>query len=185
MEKVEAGRFELRTEVFDPADLVPETLRMLEVRAEKGGVVLDSTVADNLPPIEADRRVVRQMLLNLLSNAVKFTDSGGCITLRADHCKDGGVMFAVSDTGIGMDEGDLEKAMAPFGQADNDKTRMHEGTGLGLPLVQSLIDLHGGRMAVDTAPGIGTTVSLCFPPERVVAGSKSKTAPGGAVLKSV
>ena len=187
MEKVEAGRFELHPEVFNPADLVPETLRLVDHRAAEGGVTLESHFSIDVLEIEADRRVTRQMLLNLLTNAVKFTEAGGTVTVRLARCDDGGLMLAVSDTGIGIAEEDIPTVLAPFGQVSNAMTRAHEGTGLGLPLTRALIEMHGGRMSLDSAPGIGTTITLCFPPKRVVGEDgepQSKTAPDGAVAKS-
>ncbi len=127
-------------------------------------------VAPGLPSLRADDRAVQQMLLNLLSNAIKFTPAGGSVTLAAALADDG-LVLSVADTGIGVAAEDIEKVLEPFGQAETAYTRCHEGTGLGLPLVRSLIELHGGRLDFTSAPGRGTIVSLVFPPARLLAGT--------------
>jgi signal transduction histidine kinase len=105
---------------------------------------------------------LRQIFLNLLSNAIKFTEKGGRISLSAANTSDG-IAVTVADTGIGMDPQDLEVAFQPFAQVDNRLERRYEGTGLGLPLTKALVDLHNGSMAVDSARGRGTRVTITFP----------------------
>jgi signal transduction histidine kinase len=102
------------------------------------------------------------VVLNLLSNAIKFTPSGGKVTIAANAREDA-VMISVADTGIGMAEQDIPRALEPFGQISNALTRTHEGTGLGLPLSKSLIELHGGHLEISSAPNAGTTVTVTLP----------------------
>ena len=109
------------------------------------------------------------MLLNLLSNAVKFTPEGGRVSCGAHLNEDGALVVTIADTGIGMDDAGLEKALSAFGQVDSSLSRKHEGTGLGLPLTKGLVELHGGLMELASAPGQGTTVTLTFPAGRVIA----------------
>jgi signal transduction histidine kinase len=104
------------------------------------------------------------MVLNLLTNAVKFTPSGGSIVLSCAPLGDN-VLITVQDTGIGMEKEDLPVALSAFGQLDNAYTRGHQGTGLGLPMVKALVELHGGSLDIDTAPGRGTTVTISLPSE--------------------
>ena len=110
----------------------------------------------------ADRRAVQQIVINLLSNAVKFTGEGGHVRVSTERYANWN-RIAVSDTGIGMDAGFLAKVGTPFLQADNDYTRRHEGTGLGLSVVKGLMELHGGTMEVESTPFEGTTVTVSFP----------------------
>ena len=102
-----------------------------------------------------------------MSNAVKFTPSGGSVEIRAE-ADDTGFRFVVTDTGIGIAAADIETAMAPFGQIDSRLARRYQGTGLGLPLARSMVELHGGRLAIESTPGVGTKVSVWLPPSRLL-----------------
>jgi PAS domain S-box-containing protein len=165
--KVEFGKVELIEEVVDVAAIVESCARLMRNRAEAAGLTLVQELPEELPRVEADSRRLKQILLNLLSNSVKFTPSGGCVTLRAGHGADG-LRLVVEDTGIGIDPGDLEKAMRPFGQIDSRLARKYQGTGLGLPLARSMAELHGGKLAIESIPGRGTTAILWLPPSRVL-----------------
>ena len=127
----------------------------------------------DLPMLWADETKVKQIVLNLLSNAVKFTERGGKVTISAAILTDGGLMLSVVDTGIGMRPEDIPKAMAPFGQLESTFERRFEGTGLGLPLVQRLVELHGAELRLDSAPGKGTKAEVRFPRNRVIARAMS------------
>jgi signal transduction histidine kinase len=120
-----------------------------------------------LPLLRADGRAVKQLLLNFLSNAVKFTPAGGHVTVRASRPAGRGLSISVSDTGIGMSEAEIEVALSPFGQVDSKLARKHQGTGLGLPICKSLMELHGGDLTVASRPNQGTTLTARFPAERV------------------
>ncbi|MBF0373350.1 MAG: response regulator [Alphaproteobacteria bacterium] len=163
---IEAGKVELGEEEVDLADVVDATLRLVGSRATKGNVTLTARLPPGLPRLWGDARRLKQILLNLLSNAVKFTPEGGAVTLSATTAPEGGIVIRVSDTGIGMEPRELEKALSRFGQVDSGLNRRHEGTGLGLPLTKGLIELHGGTMTIDSAKWAGTTVIVTFPPER-------------------
>jgi signal transduction histidine kinase len=112
---------------------------------------------------------VKQIVLNLLSNAVKFTERGGRVTVSAAILTDGGLTLSIIDTGIGMRSEDIPKAMTPFGQLESTFERRFEGTGLGLPLVQRLVELHGAEFRLDSHPGKGTKAEVRFPRSRVIA----------------
>ena len=133
------------------------------------GLQLEISGSSNIGWVEADPDRLQQVVWNLLSNAVKFTPRGGRITLRAGIEPDGAIGLSVTDTGIGIAAADIAKAMEPFGQVDSSLTRRYQGAGLGLPISRSLIELHGGRLDLDSTPGAGTTARIRLPPERVVA----------------
>jgi PAS domain S-box-containing protein len=167
--RVEAGTMDLYETRFEPTGVAHSCLRLLDARAAKNKceLILDLP-EDPLPQILADERRMKQILLNLLSNAVKFTPEGGSITLRLRLMADGGLLFAVQDTGIGMSTEDMQKALTPFMQVDSGMNRKQEGTGLGLPLAKNMIEMHGASMSLESEPQKGTTVSFTLPPNRVV-----------------
>lgn len=167
MTRIEAGQARLQEENFDLAALVRAALAMVANAAKEKKLELGCDFADGLPLLEADPRKVKQMLINLLSNAIKFTERGG-VRVTAEHRSTGEFAVAVVDTGIGIALENMDKAMAPFGQVDSTLARRHQGTGLGLPLTRSLIELHGGRLEIKSAPGVGTTAQLVFPADRVI-----------------
>jgi signal transduction histidine kinase len=166
--RLDAGRLELHDEEIDLGDLVADTLRMIELEAARAGIVLEIALDDDLPLLRADARRVRQVLLNLLSNAVKFTPRGGAVRLTAIS-RGSELDIVIADTGIGIAAEDIPRALERFGQVDSSLSRKYEGTGLGLPLARRLMELHGGRLDLESAVGIGTTVTANFPGERLVA----------------
>jgi PAS domain S-box-containing protein len=163
LSKIEAGKFELRLENFRLPDAIESCLRLVRDRASANDVVLKTDLVADLPTVEADLRAVKQMLINLLSNAVKFTPPGGRVTIGARVGANGELLLRVSDTGIGIAPENIEKALAPFSQVDNALNRKYSGTGLGLPLVRRLAELHGGKIQIDSKLGSGTTVTICLP----------------------
>ncbi|WP_341703132.1 ATP-binding protein [Ferrovibrio sp.] len=164
MSKIESGSWRIQPEVTDPVEILETSLRVFRERAVGRGVRLDLVAAPDLYEGFVDRQALRQILLNLVSNAIKFTPPGGHVEIGAAGEADGGFRIWVGDTGIGIAPENIPVVLAPFGQVENDLTRKYEGTGLGLPLVKSLVELHGGRFELDTAPGRGTTVRAWFPP---------------------
>jgi cell cycle sensor histidine kinase DivJ len=162
MAKIEAGKYVLSTEPLNLAATLERTLRVMMPQFREKGVKLEVDVAASLPEITADARAVRQMLFNLLSNALKFTPEGGRAKVRL--CAEAGSMLIeVSDTGIGIAEKDLQRLARPFEQADDAHVRSQTGTGLGLALVKSLTHLHGGTLAIKSAPGRGTHIAIRLP----------------------
>jgi len=162
LSKIEAGRYELGLEEVRLLPVVEDLKRLLGERVRRGDLTLEIALEDPDTLLLADPRALKQMLLNLLSNAIKFTPAGGNVRLTSRR-HDGMLEVAVTDTGIGIAPEDLERVMEPFRQAGNALTREYEGTGLGLPLVRSLINLHGGSIALESTPGVGTTARLRFP----------------------
>jgi signal transduction histidine kinase len=167
LSKIEAGKFELHEETVTVTDTIEAALRLVGQRAEKAGVELVRAVAPRLPRLYADGRALKQVLLNLLTNAVKFTPEGGRVTIGADLAPGGDLALTVVDTGVGMSAEDMAQALTPFGQAESDIAREQEGTGLGLPLTKHLVELHGGSLTIESAPGAGTTIRATFPAARL------------------
>lgn len=172
--KASSGRMELRERRVDLVKLVEGCIRLIRPRAAERAVELIPEVAPDLPRLRADERSIRQILLNLLSNAVKFTPPRGRVTVSAELSRGGpeagpALVLSVSDTGIGIAPEDIDKAMAPFGQVGEPVSGGHKGTGLGLPLVQRLVEVHGGTLRIASEVGKGTTVTVTFPPERTAA----------------
>ncbi|MGE5539701.1 MAG: ATP-binding protein [Gemmatimonas sp.] len=167
MSKIEAGQLTLREDVIDVATVAETCRRFIQQRADDAGVMVATDVVAGLPGLRGDELRVKQVVLNLLSNAVKFTPRGGHVTLSAGIHALGGIAVTVTDTGIGMSPEEIDIALKAFHQVDNSLQRSHEGTGLGLPLAKNLVELHGGRLIVDSTPGAGTKVSAVFPATRL------------------
>ncbi|MGE0748062.1 MAG: PAS domain-containing sensor histidine kinase [Rhodospirillales bacterium] len=167
LSKLEAGKMELHEETLDLGQVIDASLRLVHERAAHHGVVL-AVEAPVLPLLRGDARILKQALLNLLSNSIKFTPEGGSVTIRALVEANDDLCIEVADTGIGIAPEDLARVMEPYGQANTEVVRRHAGTGLGLPLVKKLIELHGGSVAIASSVGAGTTVTMRLPAERVL-----------------
>jgi signal transduction histidine kinase len=167
--RIEVGKTEFEDQVLAVPELVAASLAEVGAVAEAGGVALETEIPAELPCLRADPRKLRQMLGNLLSNAVKFTAPGGRVAVGAWSSPDAGFVLQITDSGIGMALKDIPVALAPFGQVKNALRQRHEGSGLGLPLTKALAELHAGSLDLQSEPGVGTTVTLRFPAERVVA----------------
>jgi signal transduction histidine kinase len=170
LSKVEAGQRELHEEEFGLSGLIDWATRMISDQSNSRKQHLITDIEDGMDTVVvyADERAMRQILLNLLSNAVKFTPQGKKITLAARFDSDSSLIISVIDEGIGISEDQLEMVLEPFSQAAPTDTRDHEGTGLGLPLVKKLVELHAGKLELLSKPGTGTTVSVSLPPERCI-----------------
>ena len=163
LSRVGAGEYRLHPEWLDPGDVVQSVVRGHSEIAQTRGVSLRRDVAADLPPLWADPRALRQVLINLVSNALKFTPADGHVTVTVQRGDAGMLAIAIADTGPGIPEEEQEKVLQPFVQADNQANRHHEGTGLGLALSKQLTDLHGGHLVLDSTPGAGTTVTIHLP----------------------
>ncbi len=169
MARIGSGQFALHDGAVDIRAAVLSSVTMLRQQALESGVTVD-TVVPALPyALHADETRLRQVLVNLLSNAVKFTPAGGRVSVEVSMLPDGSLAFAVRDTGVGMTADQIAIARQPFRQIDSSLARKYEGTGLGLPLADGLMRLHGGRLDLTSVPGDGTTAIAVFPPERVMA----------------
>jgi two-component system cell cycle sensor histidine kinase PleC len=161
MSKIEAGKMTLNTEPIVMSDIIAQVIRIVRGRADENRLKLiyDGSVT---PEIEADPRAVKQVLLNLTTNAIKFTPEGGMVRIAVE-AKSAGLLIHVSDTGIGISEQDIARLAQPFEQIDSQHSRKHEGTGLGLALSKSLVELHGGNFKISSVLGEGTTVTFTMP----------------------
>ena len=176
LSRIEAGRYEISSQQIDLARLLPGLLRMHQDAAAASGVELALDVPPDLPLLDADERAVRQMVLNLVTNAVKFTPAGGRVSLSAGVEADGRMTLCVADTGIGMSRKDIPRALEPFTQLHDHLSKSKGGVGLGLALVKALVRMHGGTIAIDSAPGRGTRVTLRFHESRTVAAAGARAA---------
>jgi len=165
--KIDAGKFALEAEEADPYQLAGACAEIVKDAAKTAGLRLSVECEPGLPAVIADERRLKQVLLNLLTNAIKFTGSGGSVTLGVRRADDGGIAFDVRDTGIGMTPAEIDVALQPFGQLDSGFNRRHDGTGLGLPLARSLVELHGGSLRIDSEKGRGTTVTVLLSASRI------------------
>ncbi len=170
MAKMGSGKFTLNEDNVDVDGVIQECLPMVRQSAEARGVAVTAIHTPNLPLLWADRTRVSQILINLLSNAIKFTPGGGSVSVEARLRDDGAFVLIVADTGIGMTQEQVSIAMQPFRQIDNSLARTYEGTGLGLPLTEGLLLLHGGTLTITSQPvGPGTVATAIFPASRIIA----------------
>jgi two-component system cell cycle sensor histidine kinase PleC len=172
LSKIEAGKMSLEAaEEFPLRQAFCASLSMVQPLGRKFGVTLVGDAPDEDVRLLAVERMIRQILINLLGNAVKFTNSGGCVHVGGRLLAGGGYCISVRDTGMGMTEEEIGKALQPFGQIENRMTARHNGTGLGLPLAKAMMELHGGTLEISSVPNAGTTVFLNFPATRISVGS--------------
>ena len=165
MSKIEAGKMNLRFEPLALEDVIEDAVRLVRNRAESTGLTINVELP-KLPDIEADYRAIKQVTLNLLSNALKFTPHGGSVTVSAAVCGPGSgdrVRISVRDTGIGISADDLKRLAQPFEQIESQHSKTQQGTGLGLALTKSLVEMHEGALEMESQPGEGTTVSFTLP----------------------
>ena len=166
--KAEAGMLELHEDVIDLAGAIGAVARASRASIEKAGLTIDIALPSDLPPLHADERKVRQVFFNLIGNAVKFTPSGGRIAITGRIDPERGMRVAVADPGIGIAAADLDRVLEPFVQVDSSLARRHHGTGLGLPAVKTIMQLHGGGIELRSTVVAGTEITVVFPSERIV-----------------
>jgi GAF domain-containing protein len=165
LSKIEAGRMELEPSTFDLASALSNAMTLVRERAQRHGITLEQQVDPQLGEVTADERKFKQILVNLLSNAVKFTPDGGRIDVNARREEDN-VVIAVHDTGIGIAAQDQAAVFEEFRQVGRDYTNKQEGTGLGLTLTKKFVELHGGRIWLNSEPGKGSTFTFTIPMTR-------------------
>lgn len=165
--KIEANRLTILDDKFALHGVINECMRLVGAQAGASRVTL-VPYENRQFGLRADPVRVRQIIFNLLSNAIKFTPLGGSVEARSVLRDNGSLEISVTDTGIGMNADEIKTAMQPYGQVQNSFVRSHEGTGLGLPLVHALAELHGGKLDIASTPGKGTTVSVILPGDRVL-----------------
>jgi PAS domain S-box-containing protein len=166
--KIEAGQLHLYEGEVSLQEVIKSSFRMLSVRAHEGEISLVSEIPEDMDHLYADDTRLKQIFVNLLSNAVKFTENGGVVTVRVAKDDIGRIEIKVIDTGVGIAEKDIPHVLSRFGQVQSTYTRTKEGTGIGLTLVQLMMELHNGIFTLDSAVGVGTTCTIIFPKERVM-----------------
>ncbi len=164
LSKAEAGKLILDETDVDLADVLSQSGRMFRTKAAEQGIKLIFDLPENLPPIRADSRLVSQVVINLISNAIKFTNQG-TVAVSLGREDEGNCYIRVRDTGVGIAKENISKIVEPFVQVESAFSRGHEGTGLGLPFVQKIMELHGGSLSIESELGEGTTVTVRFPAE--------------------
>ena len=167
LSRIEAGRMEVEPEWIDTLSTTRTVVEMMRDPATKRRLSLEFNLSPDIPTLKVDPRRYRQMLMNLLSNALKYTEAGGTIRIDGQRRPDGWLEIVVADTGVGMPASDIAIALEPFGRTGDPTTRRLAGAGLGLPLVARMMQLHGGRLAIESAVNAGTKVMLRFPPNCV------------------
>ncbi|WP_417427733.1 sensor histidine kinase [Kiloniella sp.] len=168
--KKESSEENLEITEVSARDAVNETLRLMALLAEESGIELSANIPDEFPNLKTDERRFKQVLTNLLSNAVKFTRRGGRVSVEGQYdTKNGAVLMVIRDNGIGMSPEELALALSPYGQVLEAQTHTHiRGTGLGLPVSKRSIEALGGDFSITSEPGLGTAITLRFPPDLVV-----------------
>lgn len=178
MSRLEAGKFEIQTESFEPQMLIEPCFKIVGQLAAERGIELTTDISRGLPLLLGDERACRQILINLLSNAIKFSHDKGTVTVSMRR-QNNLLAISVADQGIGMDQDSIRRIGEPFFQAQDGLSRRYEGTGLGLSIVKGLIDLHDGSMRAVSEPGKGTTITVLLP----INGPATKTAQTAAVAE--
>lgn len=161
--KIQSGKYTLNAHEISLEELLNVSVASYRSVAEAAGLSLDFHCDRELPAIRGDAQRLKQVFMNLLSNAVRFTRSGGTIRVEAEALTDGCTQILIRDSGIGMDEEEIQIALTPFGQVDGSHSRWREGTGLGLPIANALIELHGGEMQIRSQRNQGTEVAVVLP----------------------
>ena len=169
LSRIEAGKYELTEEGVELVEIAHDCRRMLEMRAKAKGIELVFDFDENMPRLWGDERAIRQVVLNLLSNAIKFTPQSGRIVLAIKCSADGGQFISVKDDGPGIPEREIETVLSSFGQGSLAQKTAEQGAGLGLPIVQKIMDLHQGRFDLFSKLRFGTEVIATFPRARVMA----------------
>ena len=163
LSKIEAGRYDLDRRAVEPAEVIAQSLKLVEHLAAEKNIAVSWDVESGAPSIWADERALRQILVNLLTNALKFTGPGGEVSCRAARSDGRKVEICVSDTGIGIKAENISQVLEPFFQVRSDDNRRTIGTGLCLPVAKKLADLMGGDLTIESEPGEGTTVRIVLP----------------------
>lgn len=168
LSRIEAGRFELREDAVSLPGIISDCRHLLTMRARKRDIAIAEAIETNLPRIWADERAIRQVVLNLLTNAIKFTPTGGHVTIKVGWTGAGGQYVSVRDTGPGIPENEMSLVLSSFGRGSLAQKNAEEGSGLGLPIVQGLVELHGGHFLLRSKVREGTEAIVILPPSRVM-----------------
>ena len=168
LSKAEAGKLTLDDGIFDVRDAIRAVVQLTCVRAQEAGLAQTVDIPPDLPALRGDERKTMQMVLNLVTNAIKFSPDGGCIEIVCRAEPVAGLSITVTDTGIGIASENIGRVLEAFEQVDSSLSRNQQGTGLGLPLVRAMMELHGGTFVLTSTVGVGTEAKITFPSERIV-----------------
>ena len=169
LSKIEDGDIDIEDDLVDVPALVRDVGTMLQSQVTGGRIDFKIDLPPHLPQLRGSAVKLKQILANLVSNAVKYTQPGGTVAVSAWQTQGGGLSIGVTDTGIGMSKSDIAVALLPFGRADHEKVQRINGTGLGLPIAKRFIEIHGGRLEINSERGAGTAIVVHLPPARTVA----------------
>ena len=177
LSRIEAGGRELNDEPVVLADLIGDCINLLALKAKAKSIRIELEADERLPQLRADPVAVRQVALNLLSNAIKFTPGNGVIIVKCGFTRLAGQYVSVTDNGPGIPEDELDLVLTAFGQGSIAIKNAEQGAGLGLPIVQAIMLLHGGSLKLQSKLRAGTTATVFFPPERTLTATREKAEP--------
>jgi signal transduction histidine kinase len=163
---IESGAPKLKEAFVSPEEVCRSVKKLVSAKLEQAGIAMVISTQGAGGGLRADGRLVKRMLLNLVSNAIKFSPAKTGILVSVIQTADCSILFSVADQGIGIAPADIERILRPFEQVENAFTRSHDGVGLGLSLIQSMAELHGATLAIDSVQSKGTTATIAFPPQR-------------------
>lgn len=182
--RIETGNRQLNESVINMNEIISSCVEFMSQKAEDGELKITDMTQNTVPEVIGEEVAVKQIIINLLGNAIKFTPEGGRVTISHELERDGRLRIAVTDTGIGMEEHEIEKAFSPFGQLETAFSRSASGAGLGLTLARSLMKLHNGELDIFSQKGIGTTATIIFPAKRVAVEAEDGAATGSDTEQS-
>ena len=162
--ELQSGKCTIDTCEVDLHEILTASISSFRLIARSAGITLRDNIEANLPDVRGDGVKLRQMLTSLISNAVRFTPDGGSVLIESNSLGEGGVVIRITDTGVGMSDEDIAAALTPFDQVDANPARWPNGTGLGLPVAQALVQLHGGDLKLESELNLGTQVEVTLPP---------------------
>ncbi len=163
--KIQSGKLSIEHEPFTMEEVVRSSASIIAQRAHEAGIELKFETEGKLPVLRGDALRIKQVVINLMTNAIKFSHEGDIVVLGMGLGEDNMIEVKVIDTGIGMNDEQIEIALSAFGQVDSGHTREYEGTGLGLPISKAIVELHDGSLDVKSSPGLGTTIIMRLPTE--------------------
>jgi PAS domain S-box-containing protein len=169
LSKIEAGKLELSFGSVDLNELASQSMALMQPQANRDRIIIRTALTPGLPPVVADARSIRQIVLNLLSNSIRFTPPGGQVIVSTTLTEDGEVHLRVRDTGVGMSEAEIRTALEPFRQITTGGREKAGGTGLGLPLTKALVEANRATFSIKSTVNAGTLVEIAFPSPRVLA----------------
>lgn len=166
--RIDAGERQLNESQVDLDKVIGSCVEFLQTRSEEGQLTINNLTVGEVPQVIGEELALKQVITNLLSNAVKYTPAGGVITISHEIDNGGQLRLSVTDTGVGLTEEEIQKALSPFGQVDSSLSRSGSGAGLGLTLADALTRLHGGKLELLSQKGVGTTTTIVLPADRIV-----------------